>query len=87
MPISLASSETVAQFGHDRWEIENEGFNELVTTLARGPLFSSSSQRGSGLVVDFADGSRGIPLFLPAQFQGAGATWAHRDLFRPVDGE
>jgi len=31
MEQSLASSETIAALGHDRWKIENEGFNELVT--------------------------------------------------------
>ncbi len=31
LPTSLAPSETIADFGHSRWEIENEGFNELVT--------------------------------------------------------
>jgi hypothetical protein len=31
LPISLVSSETIAHFGHSRWEVENEGFNELVT--------------------------------------------------------
>lgn len=31
MPQSLAPAETIAAFGHDRWKIENEGFNELVT--------------------------------------------------------
>lgn len=31
MPQSLATGGTVAALGHDRWKIENEGFNELVT--------------------------------------------------------
>jgi hypothetical protein len=31
MEQSLASSETIAALGHDRWKIENEGFNELGT--------------------------------------------------------
>ena len=31
MPSSLAPPQTIAAFGHDRWKIENEGFNELVT--------------------------------------------------------
>jgi hypothetical protein len=31
MPRLLAPPETIANFGHDRWKIENEGFNELVT--------------------------------------------------------
>ena len=31
MEQSLASPEVIAGLGHDRWKIENEGFNELVT--------------------------------------------------------
>jgi hypothetical protein len=31
MPRSLATAQTIGEFGHDRWKIENEGFNELVT--------------------------------------------------------
>ena len=31
MEQTLASSETIALLGHDRWKIENEGFNEVVT--------------------------------------------------------
>jgi hypothetical protein len=31
MPQSLIGPEIIAEFGHDRWKIENEGFNELVT--------------------------------------------------------
>jgi len=31
LPQSLATAKTVAALGHDRWKIENEGFNELVT--------------------------------------------------------
>ena len=31
LPTSLVPSETIANFGHGRREIENEGFNELVT--------------------------------------------------------
>jgi hypothetical protein len=31
MEQSLASPEIIAGLGHDRWKIENEGFNELVT--------------------------------------------------------
>jgi hypothetical protein len=31
MPASLAQGRAVFDFGHDRWKIENEGFNELVT--------------------------------------------------------
>jgi len=31
MPRSLAEGATIFHFGHDRWKIENEGFNELVT--------------------------------------------------------
>jgi len=31
LPASLAGARAVFDFGHDRWKIENEGFNELVT--------------------------------------------------------
>lgn len=31
MPGSLTSGRVVFEFGHNRWRIENEGFNELVT--------------------------------------------------------
>lgn len=31
LPPALVSAETIAAFGHLRWKIENEGFNELVT--------------------------------------------------------
>lgn len=31
MPSSLTSARVVFDFGHNRWRIENEGFNELVT--------------------------------------------------------
>ena len=31
LPAQLASAEMIATFGHLRWQIENEGFNELVT--------------------------------------------------------
>lgn len=31
LPQSLCPARTVADFGHARWKIENEGFNELVT--------------------------------------------------------
>ena len=31
MPSSLAPPGVVLEFGHNRWRIENEGFNELVT--------------------------------------------------------
>ena len=31
LPCSLADGKTIFDFGHDRWKIENEGFNELVT--------------------------------------------------------
>ena len=31
MDQSLAPDRTIYLFGHDRWKIENEGFNELVT--------------------------------------------------------
>ncbi|MCP4245473.1 MAG: transposase [bacterium] len=30
LPRSVASTEAVADMGHDRWSIENQGFNELV---------------------------------------------------------
>ena len=31
MPRSLSPARSVFHLGHDRWKIENEGFNELVT--------------------------------------------------------
>ena len=31
MPASLTPARVVFEFGHNRWRIENEGFNELVT--------------------------------------------------------
>lgn len=31
IPQSLTPATTIWEFGHDRWKIENEGFNELVT--------------------------------------------------------
>ncbi len=31
MPQSLVSPQIIYRFGHDRWKIENEGFNELAT--------------------------------------------------------
>lgn len=31
MDSSLAASDSIGELGHDRWKIENEGFNELVT--------------------------------------------------------
>jgi len=31
IPQSLAPAKTIWSFGHERWKIENEGFNELVT--------------------------------------------------------
>ena len=31
LPKSMAEAEAIADFGHLRWKIENEGFNELVT--------------------------------------------------------
>jgi len=31
MPMSLAGEKVIHKFGHNRWKIENEGFNELVT--------------------------------------------------------
>ena len=31
MPKSLIPAKTIFRFGHDRWKIENEGFNELST--------------------------------------------------------
>ena len=31
LPLSLAEGRVIFDFGHDRWKIENEGFNELVT--------------------------------------------------------
>jgi hypothetical protein len=31
LPASLAQGRVIFEFGHDRWKIENEGFNELVT--------------------------------------------------------
>lgn len=32
MPSSLSDARVIFDFGHDRWKIENEGFNELVTS-------------------------------------------------------
>jgi hypothetical protein len=31
LPACLASARVIFEFGHDRWKIENEGFNELVS--------------------------------------------------------
>jgi hypothetical protein len=31
LTLSLAIGRVIFEFGHDRWKIENEGFNELVT--------------------------------------------------------
>jgi hypothetical protein len=31
MPTSLTTKQTIGAIGHDRWKIENEGFNEVVT--------------------------------------------------------
>jgi len=39
MPISLAAGRVIFDFGHDRWKIENEGFNELVTRWHSGHCF------------------------------------------------
>lgn len=40
MPQSLASAQTILAFGHDRWKIENEGFNEFVTHWHADHYFS-----------------------------------------------
>ena len=39
MPSSLTSAQVVFEFGHNRWRIENEGFNELVTRWHSGHVF------------------------------------------------
>jgi hypothetical protein len=39
MPTSLATGRAVFDFGHDRWKIENEGFNELRTHWNSGHVF------------------------------------------------
>lgn len=39
MPSSLNSSRVVFEFGHNRWRIENEGFNELVTRWHSSHVF------------------------------------------------
>lgn len=39
MPGSLTKAKTVFEYGHNRWRIENEGFNELVTRWHSGHVF------------------------------------------------
>jgi hypothetical protein len=39
MPTSLAGGRVIFEFGHDRWKIENEGFNELVTSWHSRHIF------------------------------------------------
>ena len=39
MPTSLADGRVIFEFGHDRWKIENEGFNELVTSWHSRHIF------------------------------------------------
>jgi Transposase DDE domain len=39
MEISLAPGRTIFEYGHDRWRIENEGFNELATSWHSRHIF------------------------------------------------
>ena len=39
LPAALAGGRAIFDFGHDRWKIENEGFNELVTRWHSGHSF------------------------------------------------
>ncbi len=39
MPSSLVEARTIFDFGHQRWKIENEGFNELVSRWHSGHCF------------------------------------------------
>jgi hypothetical protein len=39
MPSSLAPGRVIFEFGHERWKIENEGFNELATHWHSGHYF------------------------------------------------
>ena len=39
LPASLTPASTVFEFGHNRWRIENEGFNELVAHWHSGHVF------------------------------------------------
>lgn len=39
LPAPLAGGRAIFDFGHDRWKIENEGFNELVTRWHSGHCF------------------------------------------------
>lgn len=43
MPATLTGARTVFDFGHDRWRIENEGFNELVTSWHSRHVFHHHS--------------------------------------------
>lgn len=39
MTTSLAAGRVIFEYGHDRWKIENEGFNELVTSWHSRHMF------------------------------------------------
>ena len=43
MPGALAPGRTIFEFGHDRWRIENEGFNELVSAWHSRHIFHHES--------------------------------------------
>lgn len=43
MPTSLIQGRVIFEFGHDRWRIENEGFNELVTSWHSRHIFHHHS--------------------------------------------
>ncbi len=39
MPRSMADAKTIFHFGHDRWKVENEGFNELCSRWHSGHCY------------------------------------------------
>ncbi len=39
MPSAMSGARVVHEFGHGRWHIENEGFNELATHWHSGHVF------------------------------------------------
>ena len=80
MPRSLAEGFTIFHFGHDRWKIVNEGFNELVSRWHSSHCFHHHPNFILVLWLILFMTHAVFPLLLQAQPQTRGTPRAHRRL-------
>ncbi len=82
MPHSMADAKTIFHFGHDRWKVENEGFNELCSRWHSGHCYHHHPNSILVLWLIHVHGPRRVlPLLPQAQLEARDTPWTHGHLF------